>query len=375
MQSDKPKKILVAGMGPGEISQAMAFVRHAVSVGSNVSLVIFNPAYASIANFTDDNFSLLISDRKVDAFDQVVKSERPDVLVLCNSKMDFPDSDESYFKESPWPWLATISIDSNWLFIRNNPAKTLQWPSAYCINIPEPVFQLGLTKNGGHYDIPKETLGKIKLVGLIPSYERVDDSLIKSTREKLNIQSDEKLVFVYSTSTTMLSENRSTLTRKGIDAVGILRDQGHKIKIVNVGPMPDDVLCANNDWHTNVGEVSTEEFHTLLSSADLVFQHQGLGTLEQAIASNVPVLSNVRDMKDEESPYHAHAWEVLPFVSCGAASMLYFSDSLEKTAAEIASLLYDADKSDFMRRSQSALYVRGEAGVMTVIDDLLASKN
>lgn len=367
------KKILITAMGPGEISQGMAFARYAVKFGYCIDFVIFDEIYSNIVGLNDSNFNLIIQTDGFSGLTKQVDSSKPDLVILCNSKI-FSEH-KSFFDQSPWPEIPTISIDSNWLFTKESPYKSLPWVDVYCVNIPKPVFEYGLVAGGGNYDITMDSMQKIRVVGLLPSYEKLSDDAVLSQKNKFGIENNEKLVFMYASTASLSGESQSMIMKKGIDAVSNLLAKGHKIKLINIGRIPKDISSIECDWLINNEHVSTEDFHGLLASADLVFQHQGLGTLEQAIAATTPVIANIRELKDEPALNHAHLWEVMPFVKYGAAAMLYFSDSIEKTTDEIESLLYDQNRVSAMKERQSELYECGEANVMSVVNELLESKS
>lgn len=353
-------KIFIVAMGPGEIGQGIAFAQYALKKGASVTFAISDKANGPMVSLDLKNFKVVLV-KTSKSLNRAVFIHKPDVLLLCNSKIF--SGDGFYPTHPPVPKLLTISIDSNWLFGPDSPYKSLPWVDKICINIPEKVFRLGLKKYGGHYAIPSESLRKIKVVGLLPSYSKIPMSSAKKIREKYGILQGEKLIFLYASTASISPSFQSQIFRKGIDAVRILRDKGHKIKIINVSKKHPDILKIKEEWISNLNHVDVREFYRILASSDLIFQHQGLGTLEQAISANVPAIMNVRDLKDEESPYHAHEWEILPFLKSGACSMLHSSTPLEAVVMEMRKLLYDNKAISQMKRRQAILYACGEKEV------------
>ena len=120
----------------------------------------------------------------------------------------------------------------------------------------------------------------------------------------------------------------------------------------------------DRQWFLLRKRTSAEHFSKVLASSDLVFQHQGLSTLEQAIGSQIPVIANVKDKKDEKNPsLHRHAWEVGPFAKYGACAMFFFRDSVDKVMNMADNLLFNDGRIKKMTSRQRMLYSEGEIGV------------
>jgi len=354
-------KIFIVAMGTGEIGQGVAFAKYAISQGFFVTFAIFDNKYLPFLNFDEINFKHIVLDANVKSLNQAIAQDRPDILVLCNSKMLEHDG---YCDNPPTPKPITISIDSNWLFSKDSPWKFMPWIDAYCINIPKDVFGLGLVANGGNYDIPADVMKKIKIVGLVPSYPKVSDLVKEETRKRYGILPEEKLIFMYASPTSISTDQQVGIYLKAIESVRILISKGKKIKIINIGNIPQSVIDIDENWLINEKSRDASEFYEILSSSDLVFQHQGLSTLEQSIAANVPIITNVKDLKDEEYVHHAHEWEISPFVRYGACDMMHFSDDISESVDKIERLLYDASAISKMISCQSQLYEPGEANVL-----------
>jgi len=236
------------------------------------------------------------------------------------------------------------------------------------LNLPKKVFRFGQKEFGGHYRISHEMLKKIKVVGMIPSYKSLPARVRSPIRRKY-AKPGEKLIFLYASVGGLIKpEVFGTL----MEAVETLRGQGRRIRIVHAGDygLPRRVK-RRYPWLTYAGPVTTDEFYAILASSDLVFQHQGLGTLAQAISAGVPAIANVKDVRDERSPWHAHAWEVEPFARAGACMFFSFSDPIKKIITAIESLLYDEKKGQRMRQDQKAIYSAGELVVFEDIKRLL----
>ncbi|KKU52429.1 MAG: hypothetical protein A3H69_03625 [Candidatus Sungbacteria bacterium RIFCSPLOWO2_02_FULL_47_9] len=359
------KKVFIAALGPGEISQGMAFAKYALSKGSAVSFAVLRKSNLPFLPKTSARFQKLLAPtpRKLNA---LVEKSRPDVLVLCNSKMF---SWDAYFiNHPPDPKPLTVSIDSNWLFFKESPYQSLPWTDRHYINLPKKVFRFGQKEFGGHYRISHEMLKKIKVVGMIPSYKSLPARVRSPIRRKY-AKPGEKLIFLYASVGGLIKpEVFGTLT----DVVEALCGQSCRIRVVHAG---DYGLPRREQrrypWLTYAGPVTTDEFYAILASSDLIFQHQGLGTLAQAISAGVPAIANVKDVRDERSPWHAHAWEVEPFARAGACMFFSFSDPIKKIITAIESLLYDEKKRQRMRQDQKAIYSAGELVVFEDIKRLL----
>lgn len=362
-------KIFIAAMGPGEIGQGIAFAQYALRKGADVTFAIMDKKKSPMVNLGAARFNVLLLKKNSKSLNNAVFESKPDVLLLCNSKIF--SADGFYPDYPPLPKPLTISIDSNWLFGPDSPYKSLPWIDKYCVNIPKKVFKLGLKKYGGHYTIPAKALKKIKIVGLLPSYSKIPTSSIRKIRNKYGVLRNEKLVFLYASTASHNASVLSQFLKKAIDVVRILRKKGHEIKIINVSEIPKNILKIKEKWILNLNHVDAREFYKILASSDLVFQHQGLSTLAQAIGANIPVISNVRNLKDEESHYHAHAWEIMPFAKSGACSVFHFSASSLMLATEMKKLLYDDKSISKMKKKQALLYESGEKNVFEEIKYLL----
>ena len=358
-------------MGPGEIGQGMAFARYALSRGNFVALSVPQAEYLPLIRLRYPRFSSLII-KDSTTLKKTLNSKKVDILVLCNSKI-FTRND-NFHKYPPKPKLPSISIDSNWLFGPSSPYPSNPWVDHYCLNLPEPIFQLGLKKNGGHYKIPKKILKKISAVGLIPSERPVSCQEKNKIRTHYGIHKNEKLIFLY---TSIGSLIKPVVFLKASEVVKKLRAEGKKIKVIYFGdPPPVSLNAEDHRWFLALPRTNTEHFSKVLASSDLIFQHQGLATLEQAIGAQIPVIANVKDPKYEKYPKrHMHAWEVGPFARYGACAMFFFDDSCDTVANCAEALLFNKKLRDSMRRKQRALYEKGEEKVYNEAIKLLQLRN
>lgn len=362
-------RIFIAAMGPGEISQGIAFARYALAKECTVFFAVLRKSNLPFLPAPHAHFRRVLTVTP-QILNKRIREAGPDALVLCNSKI--LSWDNYFIKNPPIPKPPTASIDSNWLFFKTSPYPALPWVDRYYINLPKKVFNLGLKERGGHYHIDQKLLNKIKVVGLIPSYRKISLQKRKAVRKKLGLKQGEKLIFFYASVGGLM---KPEVLERLAHSVEKLRAQDRLIKAVHVGDAT--FLKQNkikNGWFFSLGSVTTDKFYEILASSDLVFQHQGLGTLAQAISAEVPVIANVCDLDKEKSPYHAHAWEVEPFMRAGACAMFYFGDPVGKIVKKMDVLLYNKDVRKRMQKKQASLYSRGETALFEDLAKLIKDK-
>ena len=284
----KKNKFLIITMGPGETVQGVGFSYYLLSKNEEIVLATRLKTNYSFLKKTGFNFFLTENSTKLRS---LLKKKRPDVVVLCNSKI------VSYYRDFskilPVPRPLTVSLDSNWLFLKNEGWYDFpDWLDKYLIVFPKKIFNLGL-----------------------------------------------------------------------------------KIKIFYTGPLRN--LGSNilkKSWLIKKRVLPENQFFSLLASSNLVFQHQGLGTLAQAISSQIPAIANVRDLKDEPYPKHAHSWEISPFVKLNLCKMFYQSTPLKEVQKQIEKLLYDSKEIKKMKAAQKKYCLPGESRAYKIITKLLKDK-
>lgn len=369
----KTYKFLVATMGPGETSQGVAFARYALQHGAKVVFAVQR----------EENLNFLGSAKERKSFTRVamtetpaklvslIVKEKPDALILCNSKMFHEDP---AFRDDPPPFKPkTFSIDSNWLFSLDPRAKYnyARWVDNYLINLPPAVFKAGLKKYGGAYEIHPSIMEKIRVVGLIPSYQKPTTTEIKKTRSKYGVLAGEKLIFSYG---GFGVTNKPEAIRDIFPAVKTLVAKGKKIKLIYVGEKANvEKQYERAPWLVHLEELGSNEFYLALASSDLIYQHQGLGTMAQAISANIPIIANVRNLPTGKFE-HTHAWEVGPFQRVGACIMFYFGDSTASKQRAVEKLLFDKSAATKMKTSQRKIYQEGEAAALRIVLGAIKSK-
>ena len=150
-------RFFIAAMGPGEIGQGMAFAQYALKQGASVIFLVPHRNYLPLIRLSHPKFSHLVAKNSI-ALKKAIRAKKIDILILCNSKI-FTRNDD-FYKSSPKPKLPTLSIDSNWLFSPSSPYLSIPWVDKYCLNLPKPIFQLGLKKMEGTIRSLKKLLKK-----------------------------------------------------------------------------------------------------------------------------------------------------------------------------------------------------------------------
>lgn len=350
-------------MGPGESSQAYAFIKHVLSTNPEITV--------DFCLGKEVNFSFFQSEQPAERLETFLTdspeslsghvADRPtSLLLLCNSKSF--SKNEEFRRQSPFGETPVYTLDSNWLF---NPSSLrfpyVAWAKDYFINIPEAIFRLGLQSAGGAFVIPEGILSKIKPIGLIPSYAKIDESVITQTRHQLGIPEGQKYIFCYFSG--FGAGSRFWVLDNLLAAVEQLAEP--TIHIRYLGVFPDGVTPQESERCRRItsetGTIDPNMFFTYLSSADLVFQHQGLGTLAQSIAAEVPVIANVATNPELLEMPDLHAAEVGPFERFGVCRMLDQTSSAATAAAALSELLFDTSKREAMRQRQREANIPGES--------------
>lgn len=369
-------KILIYAMGSGESSQAYALSRKFVQKGHQISLVIRGKERSTF--FSKDNeFSSQFSSQIVTTpldFINLVNSQLPDGLILCNSKLFAFDAEvRQYITRYPFKKkIVTCTLDSNWLF---NPSSHLfafiTWADRYFVNLPQKIFDLGLKKNGGYFSIPDKYLNKISTIGLIPSYEKPDLDLISKTRNRMEVNQSEKVIFCYFSGIGGADARPWLFDKLLYSVLKINQEKGIAIKILPIGNLAliQDKIKSHSDIIINHKPRSLDDFYLSLASCDLVFQHQGLATMAQAITAQVPVISNVSIYQGDEYP-GLHPAEVGPFVKAGLCIMVYKDTENDKVKEAVNQLLFDENTRSTMKKAQMSIYSSGENNLINEFEKL-----
>ncbi len=358
-------KFLIFTKGPGETSQGYALTKyflsrkHQIFIGlqQKVNISFFSTLKQSLKiSFTPDPLSLT----------KLVKKIKPDGVILCNSKTF---NKTNFIEKSPWPDIPTFSLDSNWLFNLDSPIfKFVKWAEKYFINFHPQIFNLGLKKNNGYFNISPQILDKIEIIGLIPSYNKPTKQQIRKTRKKLGVSDSEKLIFCYFSGYG--AGAKPWVLDNLIPVVKQLNKEKKQIKVVCIGNPNSLKQLPNEEWFSMIEKkrVNIESFFQTLASSDLVFQHQGLGTLEQAISAQIPTIANVNK---QNNPYYPrlHEEEIKPFAKLNLCRLLFKSTDTEIIKKNIQDLLNNQTEIKKMKDAQKKYYSKGEENLLKTIEN------
>ncbi len=358
-------KFLFVSRGPGETGQARALAKFLAKKGAKIIFCLHQ----------EKNLFFLKGDREFKIFlipgpenlKEVVEKERPDFLLLFNSKM----WGGKFLKEPPFlPPKFVFCFDSNWLFnAKKYPNYDyVKWAQKYFILFPEKIFKMGLKEFGGNFEIEEKVKEKIFPIGFVPSYKPISKEKKEKIRKKLGIKKREKFIFSYFSGWG--AGHRIWAFENFVKAVDKLIKKGEKIKAVYVGPTEDlNLKILKRDWLIFFEKMSAKDYFLTLASSDLVFMHQGMVTLAQAIGVQIPVICNVSILK-EKLPW-LHFWEVLPFKKIGVCEMFSKTTKIEKIAKKIEELLFDKRKINEMVKKQKEIFEKGEERFLKEIEKIL----
>jgi UDP-N-acetylglucosamine:LPS N-acetylglucosamine transferase len=371
MKKIRKIKYLFVGMGPGETGQARALAKYISKQGEKILFTLHQEKNLHFLS-EDKEFQIFLT-KTPGGLKKIVEKEKPQVLLLFNSKMwgNYPE----FYENPPFPkTILTLGVDSNWLFDNKKYTKYkfIEWLDKYLVLFPEKILNLGLKKNGGDFFVPKRILKKIIPVGFIPSYQKPSRKITQKIREKYKIKKDEKFIFSYFSG--FGAGHRVFAFNNLISAVDKLVKKGRKIKVLYIGPIHDlDHKKLKKNWLLREDALSADQYFLTLSQSDLVFQHQGMVTLSQAIASKIPVICNVHILKDESLP-KLHFWEVSPFKRAGVCEMFSQSTSIAKIAKRIDELLFNYKERGEMQKKQRLIWENGEEKAFKIINHLFKEK-
>lgn len=363
MKSLKGLKILFVCRGPGETGQARALGKFLAKKGAKIVFCLHQEKNLFFLE-KDKEFKVFLTP-KPENLKKIVEKEKPKILFLFNSKM----WDDNFKKECPFKRPDFVfCADSNWLF--NNKKypdyKYVEWADKYFILFPQKIFELGQKGRGGMFEIEKEIKEKIIPVGFVPSYQPVSKEKREKIRKKLGIKKNEKFIFSYFSGWG--AGHRVWAFENMIKAIDFLIKKGRKIKALYVGPL-ENLTEIKRPWLILKEKMSAKDFFLILNSSDLVFMHQGMVTLAQAISCQIPVISNVSILKKELPKLHFG--EVSPFKRAGVCEMFSKTTKIEKIAKKIEELLYKRKEREKMKKRQKEIFEAGEEKIFEEIKKLL----
>ena len=362
-------KFFFVSRGPGETGQARALAKYIEKKGGKI---LFGIKEKRNLHFLkgDKNFKIFLVP-EIESLKKVVEREKPQVLLFFNSKIWGGEFIEKPPFKKPQ---VSVTVDSNWLFNEKKYPKYpfIKWVDTHFVLFPEKIFKLGLKKFGGNHVIDSQTMKKIIPVGFIPSYKKPKREIIQRKRKEYQIKSGEKFIFSYFSGYG--ADHKVWAFNNLILAVERLIKKGRKIKVLYVGPTEDlDPKKLKKKWLIKREKLSSKEYFLSLACSDLVFQHQGLVTLSQAISAQIPVIANVSLIK-REALIRIHFWEVKPFERAGVCKMLTKTTPIKRIARTIEMLLYNKRKRNSMIKQQRLIYKEGEKKAFEEIKKLLKQK-
>lgn len=362
-KSLKNIKFLFVSRGPGETGQARALAKLLEENGAKIIFCLHQEKNKFFLK-DDKEFSVFLTPTPAD-LKNILEKQKPKFLFLFNSKMWSDD-----FKKNP-PFKKpdfVFCFDSNWLFNQKKYPryKYVEWADKYFILFPKKIFELGLKENGGNFEIEKKIKEKVLPVGFIPAYKPIREK--EKIRKKLAIKKNEKFIFSYFSGWG--AGHRIWALEKMIKAVDVLIKKKNKIRVIYVGPIADLSLeKIKRNWLILKEKMSAKEFFITLASSDLVFMHQGMVTLAQAVGCKIPAILNVSVLK-KEIPW-LHFAEVLPFKKAGICEMFSEKEKIKNISRTIEELLFNKNEIEKMSKKQSEIFEDGERRVFEEIKKLL----
>ncbi|MFH1401978.1 MAG: hypothetical protein ABIG40_03395 [Parcubacteria group bacterium] len=369
-KSSRKIKYLFVARGPGETGQARSLANYIFFKGGEIRFALLQEKNLAFLK-EDKNFKIFLTSTP-EKLKILVDKEKPDVILLFNSKMW---GSKNFLENPPFekPKL-TLAADSNWLFNENKYPNYnfIKWADGYLILFPQKIFNLGLKKNGGAFSVLSPILKRIIPVGFLPTYDKLNQKEILKIRKKYGIKKDEKFIFSYFSG--FGAGHRIWAFYNLIKSIDKLIKKGEKIKILYTGSTDSlEKKIIKRNWLIIKSRLSSEEYFLTLASSDLVFQHQGMVTLCQAISANIPVIANVSLLKKEDLK-KIHFWEVEPFVRAGLCLMFKKTTPIKTISQAIEGLLYKNNLRKQMVKKQKIFYQRGEPIVYKIISKMLEDK-
>lgn len=353
-------------MGPGETAQARAVANYFFQKGYEIIFCLHQEK--NLLFLGDDKGFKIFLTPTPEKLEEILKREKSDFLFLFNSKM----WDTNFKNHPPFPRPKHVfCFDSNWLFNSQKYSffDYLKWADYYFILFPKKIFQMGLKKNGGFFEIEDWLMPKILPIGFVPSYSPLTKEKRMETRKKLSVKKEEKFIFCYFSGWG--ATHREWAFKNFLKATQKLIDRGYKIKAFYVGPETELQKDKKYEkWLITREKLSVKEYFEILSSSDLIFMHQGMGTLAQGIACQIPIICNVSLLKGRPIP-RLHFAEVSPFKKLGLCEMLTKSTNIREIAEIIKKLLYNVKERDQMMSKQKRIFQKGEENIFRKIKNLL----
>ncbi|MFQ5568607.1 MAG: hypothetical protein ACE5G0_02965 [Rhodothermales bacterium] len=348
-------RFLIISMGPGETAQGAAFARYALAAGHDVSMGVLVPETLRFIDDLDAPKSVIRTG--TEARNEIERGGF-DVVVFISSKAF--KSDPDFQNTPPKNRPLACSLDSNWLFDHPRWFPCIQWLDTIFLNFPPRIYRYGLKEHGGFYQIPAHLKPRLMPVGLVPSYPPLEARTRAEIRHRLGVQDHHALIFSYfGFSMTYHADfyGRYLRVMEALDA-----ESGGRLRVIHFGHERPQA-----PWLVPVERtVGSRRYFDLLASSDLVFQHQGLGTLQQAMSAHVPAVVNVPPPR--RGVRHTLAAEVEPFARAGVCTRHFFDDPLDQVLDSMRTLLFSPESRAAMVREQKNHYSVGEKTMLQAIE-------
>lgn len=352
---------LIYAMASGETSQAYAVLKELqkrsltfiFAIGKPIGENFFGKEHAIPYEFAPTTKELK----------QLVEKYNPRNIIFFNSKsfrreLEFIKTKPTYLQDIP-----CYTLDSNWLFENSKTYPSLLWAEKNFVNFPQSLFEKGLKENGGYFSIAPTALQKIHPVGFIPSYKKISSEQHKTIRDSFGLTGEQKLIFCYFSGYGAAA--RYWVLENLIHALDLLNDK--QIKVIYSGePSLVNTQLLSRPYLIHEKNVTVDRFYQLLSSSDLIFQHQGLATMAQGIAAQIPIIANIDIYPQEEMP-ELHLGELQPFEKLGLCRLYQKNSPIQEIAQAIQTYLYSKPDIATMKDNHQKLYSGGEESLITHI--------
>lgn len=362
-------KVLLFAHGSGETSHVYAIAKVLYRHKIKISIAIKKPETKRFLE-SFDGLGINHFARTPLELERVVKRVNPDVVIFCNSKLFRKYPNFNKYKPKYLNKVKVLTVDTNWLFDNEDTVfRFIQWADIYLIAFPKILFELGLKRHGGYFQINNTILKKMLPVGLIPSFRKTTQKEIAHIRKSYGIKGDVKLIFCYFSG--FGAEGKPWILENLVNALKSL-DILDSVKIICSGNFAAINASYFHD-HPSLVKANfrgADDFYHTLASSDLVFQHQGLATLAQAISVEVPVITNVRIYRDQKYP-GLHPAEVEPFEKLNLCRMFYKNSPVESISDAIYDLLYGKKHANEMKTAQAKLHTSsGEEKILKILTQM-----
>ncbi len=345
-------KILLLVKGLGEYSQAQAVAKQLAKQGEEITFLANNKFLFDVIRADLSNLHTFETEEELRSF---LMATSADALFLCNSHttMTYNLSRSPHIKK-------VFSLDSNWLFnneIYPDYFQTYPWIDTCYVVFPQTFFESNLSSNGGYFDISSYFLKKIITPGFVPVGDKLTDDQKQDCKKKLGVKDSEKLILIYFGTNHFLPQSFIDLGSLAYNTVCEIIEnisQKHKTSIKTINLTTENKIYLKNN--------TTQDYNTLVSSADLMIMHHGYGTLPKLLHNTVPVISfTEHPIPKKIISFH----ELMPLIKADAVKHFFF-DGFDRTLlhGQIEDLLFDSKSIQDMISNQQKIFINGEDALL-----------